>query len=153
MLVCNFWKDIIFIYKCILKVSYQNIHYSKHFIKYYIMFFSLQNCLLKWLQKVHNYMKFLSILKNKIILQKIFVIFFDICINWWFMFINYEKTCVSTVLSHMIVKKNHSVCQLFKFCCMISWAVSVHNNIMKLVKKFKKLKFLFYYLIYLFEFF
>ena len=63
------------------------------------------------------------------------------------MFISYDKTCISAVSSHIIVKKNHSVCQLFKFCCTISQAASVHNNIVKLAKKFKKLKFSFYYFI------
>ena len=146
MLVCNFWRNIIFTYKYIFEILYQNIHCEKHFIKYYIMFFSLQNYSFKWLQKIHNYTEFFSILKNKIIFQKIFIIFFDICIDWWFVFISYDKTCISAVSSCIIVKKNHSVCQLFKLCCMISQAADVHNNIVKLIKKFKKSKFLFCYI-------
>ena len=42
--------------------------------------------------------------------------------------------------------KNYLTSQDWKRLCMINKAVSIHNNIIKFIKKFKKLKFSFYYI-------
>ena len=79
-------------------------------------------------------MKFYSILKNKIVIREISKMIFDIYINWWCMLISHNKWWMSAVSSCLIVKWNHSWCECWKLCYIISRAVSVHNNIMKLIK-------------------